>query len=213
MILGNRYELLEWARLTESYIIEDDYNHEFKYRGKPIESLQGMDDSQRVIYLGSFSTLLIPSIRISFLVLPQSLSEVLKNNEGYQIQSASKLEQLALASMIENGDFGKHLRRVRKNYKEKYQRLAYLLEKHLTEYCLIHIPPAGISALLTLKKHCEEAVLRDALKKRGIELSLLSEYLIHKRDTETLVLNYRGIPQWNLEKAVLTIKEVLCRLF
>ena len=119
--MSRRYELLEWARETGGLIIEDDYNGELRYNARPIPALQGMGDNQPVVYLGSFSKLLLPSVRISYMALPQNLASIYRERSSNYNQTASKTEQLALASYIGSGQMERHLRRLRKLYGEKSQ--------------------------------------------------------------------------------------------
>lgn len=216
MTMRTRYELLNWASKTGSYIIEDDYNNELRYIGKPIPSLQGMDTNDRVVYLGSFSTLLIPSIRISFMVLPMPLlndyQEMFKN----RVQSASKLEQLALGHMLSSGDFAKHIRKLRKAYKAKHKKLESLCDKYLSGLATYEIPPAGVSAIITLSKAAKPKDIKDVSEQLGLNISLLSDFKLDnnpKTLEKNLVLNYRGINEYDMDEAISKIKELLCRLY
>ena len=215
MPMNIRLDLLEWANRTKSYIIEDDYNNEFQYIGKPIRSLQGMDIHERVIYIGSFSTLLLPSIRISFMVLPKELLSSYFEENYKGTQSASKLEQLTLSIMLKNGDFGKHIRRLRKNYRNKYFLMKKYLHKHLASYVKIEIDPAGVTCVLELKKPYNKKVLFEQQEDYQVRFSLLSEFMIGNDDEKEqyIVLNYRGIDTSKIEKGIMQIKEIICRLY
>ncbi len=214
MPMNTRIELLEWANDSDSYIIEDDYNNELRYIGKPIRSLQGMDRHERVIYMGSFSTLLLPSIRISFMVLPKPLLTAYIKENYRGTQSASKLEQLALANMLKNDDFGRHIRRLRKNYRNKYFLLKKLLHKHLEEYASIEIDPAGVTCVLNVKQPFNKQLFYSLQRKYHVRCCLLSEFMIGQEQTyeQFIVLNYRGIETSKVEEGIIRIKEVICRL-
>ena len=215
MPMNIRLQLLDWANDSDSYIIEDDYNNELRYIGKPIRSLQGMDIHGRVIYMGSFSTLLLPSIRISFMILPKSLLATYFKENYRGTQSASKLEQLTLANMLKNGDFGKHVRRLRKNYRSKYFLIKGYLHKHLASYVDIEIDPAGVACVLKLKQAYNKKRIFALQKEYQVRFSLLSEFMFDdKREKEQyIVLNYRGIEESKIEKGIVQIKEILCRLY
>jgi len=216
MTMKTRYELLNFANRTKSYIIEDDYNSELRYIGKPIPSLQGMDTNGRVIYLGSFSTLLIPSIRISFMVLPNELSLDYQNAFRNRVQSASKLEQLALANMLKTGDFAKHIRKINKNYRLKHKKLMYYMDKYLVDLVKVEVPPAGSSAILTLKKSVKLTDIKRISKDLNLKISVLSEFLVKKSSKlleKKLVLNYRGINDYDMENAIIKLKELICQLY
>lgn len=216
MTIKTRHELLNWAKETNSYIIEDDYNSELRYIGKPIPSLQGMDTHSRVIYLGSFSTLLLPSIRISFMVLPKELSREYQTSFRNRVQSASKLEQLALANMLKSGDFAKHIRKINKNYRAKHKKLLFYIDKYLVDLAEVELPPAGSSAIITLTKEVEISDIKEYSKDLNLKIAVLSDFLIKKSSKlleKKLVLNYRGINEYDMENAIIKLKELICQLY
>lgn len=214
MPIKTRLAILEWAISTRSYIIEDDYNNELQYMGKPVPSLQGIDGYERVIYMGSFSTLLLPSIRISFMVVPKSLLTSLIALNRDRTQTASKLEQLALATMIESGDLAKHVRRIRKDYRKKNRYLEELLEAYIAPITSYRLPPAGLNVIIDLPKPVAKRSVMDAFQKAHIGVALMSNYEWgNVAETETsIVLNYRGISYSELKQGLLIIKEILCRI-
>lgn len=119
MPVGRRYELIKWAVENDSYILEDDYDAEFRYRGKPIPAMQGLDLTGRVVYFGSFSSTLYAAIKISYMVLPQELMEIFENNRNIYSQTCSKAEQLCLAFYMESGYFYRHIKKLRHLYAAK----------------------------------------------------------------------------------------------
>lgn len=119
MPVGRRYELIKWAIANDSYILEDDYDAEFRYRGKPIPAMQGLDIGGRVVYLGSFSSTLYAAIKISYMVLPEGLMEVFESGEMQYSQTCSKAEQLCLAFYMESGYFYRHIKKLRHLYATK----------------------------------------------------------------------------------------------
>ncbi len=128
MPASRRYALLEWAAANGSYIIEDDYDSELRYFGRPIPALQGLDESDRVIYLGSFSSTLFPSARISYMVVPQHLAQLLQEIMTEHTQSCSKAEQLALALFMARGYYRKGINRLRRMYAAKLNEAVRILE-------------------------------------------------------------------------------------
>lgn len=117
MPVQQRLKLIQWAEKTNSYIIEDDYDSEFRYRGKPIPSLQAIDQSNRVIYAGTFSKVLMPTLRVAYLVLPKSLKWKSPSME-YMAWSVSFTLQKTLALFMQQGYWERHIRRMRKIYKK-----------------------------------------------------------------------------------------------
>ena len=114
MPIGRRYELIKWAEDNDSYILEDDYDSELRYFGKPIPALQGLDRSGRVVYLGSFSSTLFASIKISYMVLPKELMEIFDRIKSKYSQTCSKAEQICLALYMDNGYYYRHIKKCRK---------------------------------------------------------------------------------------------------
>ncbi len=214
--VGKRLEVLNWARETDSFIIEDDYNNELRYEGKPVPALQGLTHDDRVIYLGAFSTMLIPSIRISFLVLPGSLVHDYKAGYSHKVQTASKLEQLALSEMIKSGLLAKHMRKLKAGYRHKNQLLRELLEQHFYEIATWHIPKAGVSCLIHLKKEVDMKALQRVSYERNVNICGISAFMTKKEAKpleKNLVLNYRGIKERDLESGIIELKELICRLY
>ena len=121
MPISRRHEILEWAEANDSIIIEDDYNSELRYTGRPIPALQGIDQRGRVVYLGSFTSTLFPAVRISYMVLPDNMVSLYESIRGDYDQTCSKTEQLTLAEFMKRGFFHTNLRRVRKLYSCKLQ--------------------------------------------------------------------------------------------
>jgi len=130
MPVGRRYELIQWAVDNKSYILEDDYDSELRYRGKPIPAMQGLDNSGRVIYLGSFSSTLFAAIKISYMVLPLEMMELAKKHLEKYSQSCSKAEQLCLAFYMESGSYYRHIKKLRRMYASKLAVTMDMLSKN-----------------------------------------------------------------------------------
>ena len=131
MPVSRRAALMEWAEQTRGLIIEDDYNGALRFKSRPVPAMQGMGSGERVVYLGSFSKLLMPSVRISYMVLPPDLAARYRERGIHYNQTSSKIEQLALADYMRDGHIEKRLRRLRKIYAEKSELLMRLLEQSL----------------------------------------------------------------------------------
>ena len=123
MPVSRRAELMKWAEQTGGLIIEDDYNGALRFKSRPVPAMQGMGNGERVVYLGSFSKLLMPSVRISYMVLPSELAALYRERGHHYNQTSSKIEQLALADYLRDGHIEKRLRRLRKTYAEKSEYL------------------------------------------------------------------------------------------
>ena len=119
MPIGRRYELLNWATKNDSYIIEDDYDSELRYFGRPIPALKSLENNRRVIYLGSFSSTLFAAVKISYMVLPAHMAEIFSSIAADYAQTCSKLEQLTLAMFMKTGFYRTHIKKLRKLYSQK----------------------------------------------------------------------------------------------
>lgn len=154
--INERQQLLEWAQQQANrYIIEDDYDSEFRYKGKPIPSLQHLDGSLysqgKVIYLGSFSKLLMPSLRVTFMVLPQALVPIYQQGCGLLNSTVPRINQHVLAQFMQSGEFERHIHRMRTHYRKKMELLCQLLQpyRHLIRYYGEH---SGFYLLLELQQ-------------------------------------------------------------
>lgn len=150
MPVSRRAELLEWAERTDGLIIEDDYNGALRFKSRPVPAMQGMGGTGKVIYLGSFSKLLMPSVRISYMVLPYGLAELYRSRGASYNQTSSKIEQLALAEYIRDGHIEKRLRRLRKIYSEKSQQLLTLLNEYFGRAVKIRLAETALCAEISL---------------------------------------------------------------
>lgn len=129
MPVARRYQLLDWAEANDSYIIEDDYDSELRYFGKPALALQGIDKNDRVVYLGSFSSTLFASMKISYMILPPAMAEIFKSIQDDYTQSCSKTEQLALALFMESGAYQTGIKKMRRLYARKLRSAVRAFEK------------------------------------------------------------------------------------
>lgn len=210
MKLDGRYQLLEWAEKTDSYIIEDDFNAELRYDLFPVPSLKSMDKGDRVIYLGSFSTYLLPTIRISFMILPRRLREQVQLN--HLSQTTSIIDQYAFSRMIDTGDFSRHLTKLKSHYTKKTETLTALIKEHLDKYVTIKANQSGLNLLLLLKNGLtEEAVVAKALE-AGISIKGIHDYIRVSEFEEVIIINYRGISNDLIKEAILALKNVFISL-
>ena len=151
MPISRRYELLGWASKGEGrYIIEDDYDSEFRYRGKPIPSLQSSDEKGKVIYIGTFSKAIAPAIRVSYMVLPGDLLDIYRRDCSFYSCTVSRIDQRILNEFIRDGYFERHLNKMRMRYRAKHDLLLAGLEPFKKQF-VISGEDAGLHLLLTAK--------------------------------------------------------------
>ncbi|NRP21438.1 HTH-type transcriptional regulatory protein GabR [Ensifer adhaerens] len=209
--LPRRLALLEWARANDSWIIEDDYDSEFRYDGAPLPSIRSIDSHGRVIYAGSFSKALYPGIRIGYLVLPQPLVGTFRNLSGLIHRSVPVEAQLALAEFIGGGHFASHLRRMRSLYGERRSAFIEAGQSALAGLAQIDCSESGLNALAWLANGREDrAVQRDVLE-TGLQCYPLSDYAIATRRPGALILGYAGVPAERMRSYLGRFAEALSR--
>lgn len=198
MPIRKRMQLLGWAEREKGYIIEDDYDSILRYEGYPVPALQGISKSDRVIYAGSFSKLLIPSLRISFLILPRELLSGFQMVRSRYSQSVSKTEQLALAEYMRDGSFERHLRRIRILYKKKNQILLEAFRKYPSHYFELVGKESGLHVVLSFAKEVSIPEMVRLAQKEGIALEGVEEY----QENRILVFSYSGVRDEEMEGVV-----------
>lgn len=209
--LARRLALIDWARRTDAWVIEDDYDSEFRYTGTPLPPLAALD-AARVIYVGSFSKLLSPALRLGYAVLPQAVLAPLRAALAETGPRASLIPQPALASFMESGEFATHLRRMRRLYGQRQAVLRAALARVLPDHLIAAADPAGMHLICHPGPALEQvpdteiaAIARDA----GITLRPLSTYWPDENGPQGLVLGYAGFEPEALEAAVQILAQAL----
>ncbi len=199
-----RQELLLWAQQQGGYIIEDDYDSEFRFDAHPKPTMQSLDRSGRVIYMNTFSKSLAPSIRISYMVLPPELMAAFRENLGFYSCTVSSFEQYTLARFLSRGYFEKHINRMRKYYKmRRNQVLSALKSCAFAEKLTIQEEDAGLHFLLQADTHLSDEALVHYCEEQGVRVRALSSYYhlpIPEEKRRCLVINYAGLNQEELER-------------
>jgi len=190
--MGRRMELLRWAYARPGrYLIEDDYDSEFRYASRPIPAMQGLDQGGRVIYVGTFSRTIAPSIRVAYLILPQELLGVYRAKLGHANATVSRFEQEALCRFLTSGAYGRHLRRVGNLYRKRRDALVSALEG----WGEVRGHDAGLHLLFTLPGR-EEGDLVERAAQAGYRVRGLGEYgQFAPQLPGTLVLGFAGLPE------------------
>ncbi|PKM90586.1 MAG: hypothetical protein CVU87_01850 [Firmicutes bacterium HGW-Firmicutes-12] len=204
MPVKKRNQLLKWAHENNAFIIEDDYDSELRYFGKPIPSLQGMNGGVNVIYLGSFSKILIPSLRISYMVIPPSLLPIYKNNMNKYNQTSATIEQIALSLFMKEGNLEKHIRRLRKIYTRKNQIIILSIHDIMQDKVSILGKESGLHILLEIKTDLTADKLVNLADKVGVKVTSVSNYYIENSETRypQILLSFAGIPKDDIVVAI-----------
>lgn len=209
MPIGRRSQLIRWAKEKEGrYIIEDDYDSEFRYHGKPIPALQGIDQSDKVIYMGTFSKAIAPAIRISYMVLPKELIECYRKAGVKFSCSVSRIDQKVLTLFLSEGHFERHLNRMRNVYKEKHDLLLECL-KAMKNQISISGQGAGLHVIVDFGIR-DDAEFQRRLKNHGVKIYPMSSYYIEGiPQREEYILGFTRMKKEDIIEGTRKIQEVL----
>jgi GntR family transcriptional regulator/MocR family aminotransferase len=200
MKLSRRLDLLAFAARANAYIIEDDYDSEFQFRGRPIAALQGLDRAGSVIYAGTFSKSLLPSLRIGFLAVPSALMPMLAEVHRYTGQFVPPHIQLAAALYIESGQYHAHIRKMRGLYAKRLQAFAGLIAEHSKGLLRAAVPDGGLQTVVSAREEIADTALAGILARANIFAHPLRDY--HLRPDQAV---HRGVlmgfAAWPEEKA------------
>ncbi|WP_434724806.1 PLP-dependent aminotransferase family protein [Mesorhizobium sp. RIZ17] len=190
MRMEERLRLLDIAETANAWVIEDDFDGEYRFQGRPVPAIQSMDRSGRVIYVGTFAKLLFPALRIGFMVLPPELAGRIVNALSTTGQFAPLLLQAALADFITEGHMSRHLKRMRRIYAQRRQLFRDIVTERLRDEITLSPAEAGIQVVGYLKAGIDDIKVSQAAAKRAINVSPLSKYFQNTAATQGLVLGY-----------------------
>jgi GntR family transcriptional regulator/MocR family aminotransferase len=192
---ARRLELLEWARQHNAAIIEDDYDTEFRFGGRPVEPLQTLDTSARVIYVGSFSKTMLPTLRLGFAVLPPSLRDAVQRAKYVTDWHTSGPAQAALASFIDDGGFARHLRKMNATYRARHELLSTILAREFSDQLEVIPSAAGLHVTATARRVSVEQLgeIVQRASAAGVEVQQLSAFAFSRPAQAGLVLGYGAI--------------------
>jgi GntR family transcriptional regulator/MocR family aminotransferase len=206
MPISRRQQLLEWAEEdTDRFIIEDDYDSEFRFSRRPIPAIQSLNHNHRVIYMNTFSKTLAPSIRISYMVLPLKLMNRYIDTMNFYSCTVSSFEQYALAEFMNNGYFERHINRMKKYYKAKRDSMLKVFEKsELSRFAVIDEKDAGNHFLMRIDTALSDTELKWLARENGINLDCLSEYCESEKElhSHTVIVNYSDIDEAGFANAL-----------
>ncbi|MCW8890902.1 MAG: PLP-dependent aminotransferase family protein [Sedimenticola sp.] len=210
--LARRLALLEWAAQSQAYIIEDDYDSEFRFEGRPISALQGLDYRGRTLYVGTFSKVLFPALRIGYVVLPPNLVEPFIALRWHADRHTNTHQQRVLAEFIAQGHYERHLRRMRKRYEGRRQRLITLLETHFGTALELQGTNAGLHLMVQFKDRIlktKEAEILKAASAAGLGIYPASPLYQTPPDRLGLLFGYGAIDESEIEPGILLLKQVI----
>lgn len=207
MTASRRYEILGWANQVEGrYIVEDDYDSEFRIAGKPIPTLFSIDGCEKVIYMNTFSKSLTPTIRISYMVLPIHLANLFYEKMSMYSCTVSNFEQYALAKFISEGYFEKHINRMRLYYKKKRKSVMDIIKE--SKCCEILENDAGLHFVIKIDTKYSDEELKKKLEEKGVKIQAISDYYLNKQEEKQhyFIVNYSNLEENCVEKAIKSIE-------
>jgi GntR family transcriptional regulator/MocR family aminotransferase len=211
MSASRRFALLDWAARHDAWILEDDYDSEFRYVSRPVGALQGMDTQGRVIYIGTFSKAFFPALRVGYVVVPTSLwTRFLESRFAFDIFSPT-LYQRALADFLETGHFARHLRRMRSAYLERRDALLRGLERHCGEVVQVHNSDAGLHVTVLFREGVDDQDVIARLGRRGVAAHSLSDSYLGPNPKYGLLLGFGCAMPQRLLAATRILGEVVSR--
>lgn len=207
--LDRRLNIIEWAQQHQAWIIEDDYDSEFHYAGKPTACVQGLDPHQRTIYIGTFTKSLFPGLRIGFMVLPPALVAPMTAARTLLDGHSAPIPQLTLARFMEGGHFGAHVRTMRAVYSERRDVLARLVRKHLADFVELKVPDGGMQMPCVFIRDIPEREAIDTAQRAGIDLLGLTALHASGEHKAGFLMGFAAHAPRELEIAVKKLADVL----
>lgn len=209
--IKKRIQLLEWAKRNGGIIIEDDYDSEFRYNSRPIPSLQSIDSIGSVIYIGTFSKSLSPSVRIGYMVLPKSLLEKYNKLFKYYHVTVSIIQQRILQQFMHLGYWDRHLRKIHTSSIRKHELLIHTIKEYMGKEVIIHGKNSGLHILLEFKNGLSEKEIVDKAKNNGILVSPVSPFWIRedKYTNNMIMIGFGGMPEGEIVEGIKALKNAI----
>lgn len=210
LALDKRMELLNWVAKTNTWVIEDDYDSELRYSGRPLAALQGLDQAGKVIYIGTFSKVLFPGLRVAYMVLPTcGMAEQFKAAKAVFDRQLPLMEQVITATFMNEGHFARHVRRMRIEYHERQKILIKAIEQELEGKLMVQAQDAGMHLVGWLPEKYNDQLISHQLSKHGIIANALSDYTIKYSRGPGLLLGYTAFNKFRLRHYVQKMNLVL----
>ena len=193
--MARRLELLAWARQSGAFIVEDDYTSEFRYSGPPLASLQGLDDGEQVIYVGTLNKALFPGLRMGYAVVPRVLLGAFLSARYLTDRQPPTLQQAVVSEFMQQGHFAAHIRRMRQLYREQRDALAETLMRRAADWLDVAVPDQGMHLVAYLRDGSSDIAVEAAAERAGVVVRAISRFYHSARPRPGLMLGFSGFPR------------------
>jgi GntR family transcriptional regulator/MocR family aminotransferase len=200
--MARRLELLTWARESGAWIVEDDYASEFRYGGRPLASLQGLDEAGRVIYIGTLNKALFPGLRLGYAVLPPSLVRSFVTARYLMDRQPSTLCQAVVAAFMEEGHFASHIRRMRDKYRTQRDALVAALRRRLGDHLTVDPPDQGMHLVAYTRRGLSDVAIERAAREHDVVVRAMSRVYVEAPPQSALMLGFSGYPHQSIAPAI-----------
>ena len=207
--MARRLELLAWARKNDAWIVEDDYASEFRYGGRPLASLQGLDEGERVIYIGTLNKALFPGLRLGYAVVPHALLRSFVAARYLMDRQPSTLSQAVVAAFMHEGHFAAHIRRMRVLYKAQRDELVTALQHRLGNDLTVDAPDQGMHLVAYTRRHLSDIAIERAGRERGVVVRPMSQLYLAAPPRSALVLGFSGHARLTIDTAVESLAQTI----
>jgi GntR family transcriptional regulator/MocR family aminotransferase len=209
--MARRLELLAWARESGAWIVEDDYTSEFRYGGRPLASLQGLDEVERVIYIGTLNKALFPGLRLGYAVVPPSLVRAFVTARYLMDRQPSSLCQAVVAAFMEEGHFAAHIRRMREMYRNQRDALVTSLRRRLGDHLTVDPPDQGMHLVAYTRRGLSDVTLERAAREHGVVVRAMSRLYVEAPAQSALMLGFSGYPRQMVAPAIARLAHAFAR--
>lgn len=206
--LPRRLELISWAKKYSAYIVEDDYDSEYRYVGRPVPALAGLDNDQTVIYMGTFSKVLFPALRLGYLVVPEHLVDVFARGKWLVDRHSPLLDQQVLADFINEGHLDRHIRRMRTHYQHRRGLVMDELSKSFADKVSILGDNAGINVLIRIKSSLSDQRIIDDCRAAGVGIASTRAFYVGDSPPGEFLINYAGVSDEQLVEGIRRLSRV-----
>lgn len=212
MSLQRRLQLLSWAKQYGTAIFEDDYDSEFRFNGRPLPAMQGLDHAGRVIFCGGFNKVMFPSLRLAYLIVPPDMVDLYARAKAITTRHHSLLDQAVLCDFIDQGHFGRHLRRMRKIYEERFGILVECAQQHLSGFLHIAKIEAGLQTVGWLRGSLSAEVVAQRAAAEGIDVVPLCRYCHAASVPEGLQIGFAAVSEREIRDGVIKLARVFAAI-